>query len=74
MRFLYPESPARPEDDVEEWVCGLSYLVIPAKAEIQNVGSHRITKTSLFLDLRVKPEDDNTKNCPKMTKEINARQ
>ena len=49
------------------------------KMGIQNAGPRRITRVSLFLDLRVKPEDDNkggtrvkseddnAKNYPKMT-------
>ena len=36
-------------------------IVIPAKAGIQNVGTHRIIRISLSLDLRVKPEDDRGK-------------
>ncbi len=40
------------------------YLVIPMKMGIQDKRSPYVP-----LDLRVKPEDDNIKNVPKMTQE-----
>ena len=45
------------------------YLRSPAEAEIQNAGAHRIIRTSLFLDLRVKPEDDKRNKLPEDDKE-----
>ena len=51
---------------------GFIPAVIPVKTGIQNVGSRRIIRTSLPLDLRVKPEDDRgervPRSSPKMTK------
>ena len=52
---------------------GFIPVVIPAKAEIQNVGTHRITRTSFpwisgsspKITIKKTPKDDNTKNCLK---------